>query len=259
MPKALASSAAKRAANDPRSADEIWKDVEKHEQEIAAAEKRMLKTANKTREVGAATCEKIHQQNEQIKQIKTQQKDIGTNIKTSNKIMHSIESLSGAFLTMVGIHQGHDERPHFAGKKAVKEDSSDEEAAELSPSEPPSSEASPVATGSKAGSRAGSKAATKKGSDQTEGAAQEEDAMSQISSIVAELKVQADEMNAELKKQNKELDGMSATAEEHKANIKRNNQRANKILGKKKRGGDDDDDGLPGTKGLGIASIFPNF
>jgi len=221
--------------DDGRTIEELQREIDTNEGQIAAAEKRMLQTAAKTRDCGAATLEQLHAQREQIKHIKMQQKAIGTNLKTTDKMMHSLESLSGAFLTMVGFHRGHDEKAHYAASRVVEE---------------PSESVAAVAEISER--RVGKGAKPPAPADQ--------DAMGQLSSVVAELRAQADEMNTELKAQNKELDGMAAKAEDHKHQLKKSNKRARKILGEKKagKGNEEGDDGfgLPGTGG--IASLYPS-
>lgn len=197
---------------------ELLAECDRHERDIAAAEKRMLKTVTATHEVGAATCEKLHEQGEQLKRIKGDQKKVGENLKTSAKIMRSLESWSGMIASSMGLNKGIEERAHKTDGKVGKRPNDDITDPDTTLPKRKSFSALPAGPGG------------------------EQDNMTQISHTIAALKAQADEMNSELKAQGKMIDELTAEADNQTGQLKHNNARANKMLGRKKAGQDDDDD-----------------
>ena len=195
---------------DQMTTEELWAQVDDTQQEITAAELRMLKQLHESEQVGAATLEQLHGQGEQLDRIKREQENISDNLTTSGKIMKSLSSFRVMILQMVGLGNEKFSQAKFAGKRQTSEERSQ------FLDEPSNKKRS---TGRDANPRSGSGGG---------------DNMDHISQSLTRLREQADEMNAELKIQSKKIDGLTVTTDKHSDQLMDNNKKARKFLGRKR-------------------------
>lgn len=183
-----------------------------HESAIQSSLGRTLKMVQGTHDVGAETLRTLHEQSEQLKSIRTHQAKVETNLKTSDKLVRGMESWRGAAANWVAGIWSKDEA------KAATVEKRGDDAGRSKEDEP----AARVAAGSvwpPPAAGAGGLAGTTAGTPATA------DALSQISSLVTGLRMQAETINWELKAQSKELDGIHDKADSNANHLAATNRR----------------------------------
>ena len=189
------------ATSEPEDLASIQKRTEYHTQRVKDAERRILHKVEETRQIGASTLSQLHTQREQLGRVATAQEEVQANLATSDRLLRGMESWRGAFVNTVTGWFGADDTPAATGSSAAAQ----------------GGEAHRPAAGSVAGAGARSSAAP---------AAQlpapgELDGVGQISAVVSDLRLQADQLNAELRGQARMLDDVSDAAERNAADMQR--------------------------------------
>lgn len=205
------------ATEEPAIA-QMQQQTEKHEQNIAESQLRMLRVAANTHALGADTLGKLHEQGDQLRHVQKEQERIDDNLATADKLINSLESWRGAAKNAL-VNWWNSSSSQTESTNAGDAVSTPRAAA------PPAARATVanpfcVAAGSRS---ACSNAAATSGSD---------DAMAQISSLVDGLHAQALAMNDSIRDQSTMLDGSLQTAERHQDKLDVNNRRARKLLGR---------------------------
>mmetsp|Transcript_41597 Transcript_41597/g.131407 ORF Transcript_41597/g.131407 Transcript_41597/m.131407 type:complete len:249 (-) Transcript_41597:251-997(-) len=204
--------------SEEESLEQLQKRIDDHDSAIKDSLHRTTAMANQTREVGAATLRDIHMQGEQLKGIAANQQKVEENLQTSNKLLRGMESWRGTFVNWAtGTNK--EIRKTVAHRDPRGEDKSEEaqRAAE-----------SAVAQLEAAGG-SGWRREQVYGGGSAAPVTDECDALSQISSIVGGLKLQADAMNKELKLQSGQLDAIDSKADRNASQLEATNMRTKKL------------------------------
>ena len=150
-----------------------------HVQKVKDAERRILSKVEETRQVGTSTLSQLHTQREQLGRVAAAQEEIQTNLAASDRLLRGMESWRGAFVNTVAGWFSAADTPRAASGRPESSGESAAQAAEAR-----------AGVGGAAGSRGAAAA-------QADPAAT--DGVGQISSVVADLRAQADQMNAQLR------------------------------------------------------------
>jgi len=201
------------AADDTALAS-IIESTEMHAAAIKESEQNTLRIAENARQVGAETLSALHGQNEQIGRIAGGWKQIESNLNTSDRLIRSIESWGGAVAQSVASW--------FGGAKQGGAANNEERSAADS-----ASDSADSAIGRQADGK--TPAPTLIGANSTH-ATMPEDYMSQIGSVVSDLRAQADVMHAELKQQSKQLDQLDDQADASFAHMQRSQRRVKGLI-----------------------------
>lgn len=201
-------------AGEDESLESLQQRTAAHENAIEGSLGRTLKMAQSTHAVGAETLRTLHEQSEQLKSIRTHQAKVETNLKTSDKLVRGMESWRGAATNWVAGMWSKEEAKATVEKRGDDADRSKEgvepRARAIGGSVwPPSAAGAGGPTGTTAPARAPAAA----------------DTLSQISSLVAGLRVQAETINWELKTQSKELDVIHDKADTNASHLAATNAR----------------------------------
>lgn len=213
---------------DELSLEEIEGLTAAHEAGISDAQKRMLKQAIETRELGANTLGQLHDQKQQLRRIAGDQHKLGGNIHKSNQLMKGMGWrgwLGWLPDRVTGL------RPPNQGD-LVRETRAENGGGNgrHGSCDAPSSNGNGALRAATGPSPWGKK----------KEAAQEEQVMErgvdaegmvQISSVLDELRLQAQQMNSELKEQSGMIDDAIEHSDAHQSSIKRSNRRARDIAG----------------------------
>jgi hypothetical protein len=197
-------------AGEDESIESLQRRTAAHENAIDGSLGRTLKIAQSTHDVGAETLRTLHEQSEQLKSIRTHQAKVETNLKTSDRLVRGMESWRGAATNWVAGMWSKDETKATADKRADDAGSS------------PERESSARAAG---GSGWPPSAGWPAGTTAQARATPAADALSQISSLVSGLRMQAETINSELKAQSKELDGIHDKADANASHLAATNKR----------------------------------
>lgn len=195
---------------EDESIDSLQTRTAMHETAIDASLGRTLKLAQTTHETGAETLRALHAQGEQLKSIKGHQAAVESNLKTSDKLLRGMESWRGGVANWVAGRFSKDE-----SKRSVIDRSADPESPRDDDDDPSESLSTWPSKPRAAAMPAG--------------ASREQDPMSQISSLVSGLRLQAETMNAELKAQSGELDRINDRADSNATHLANTNARAKKL------------------------------
>mmetsp|Transcript_38668 Transcript_38668/g.125465 ORF Transcript_38668/g.125465 Transcript_38668/m.125465 type:complete len:272 (+) Transcript_38668:43-858(+) len=227
--------------SEEESLEQLQKRIDDHDSAIKDSLHRTTAMANQTREVGAATLRDIHMQGEQLKGIAANQQKVEENLQTSNKLLRGMESWRGTFVNWAtGTNK--EIRKTVAHRDPRGEDKSEEaqRAAEsaVAPthlaSRAPPPRAShppplPLQAQLEAAGGSGWRREQVYGGGSAAPVTDECDALSQISSIVGDLKLQADAMNKELKLQSGQLDAIDSKADRNASQLEATNMRTKKL------------------------------
>mmetsp|Transcript_12317 Transcript_12317/g.23851 ORF Transcript_12317/g.23851 Transcript_12317/m.23851 type:complete len:247 (+) Transcript_12317:130-870(+) len=199
------------------SLDAILRRTEAHSAAIKESEQRTLRLALEARDVGANTLKTLHGQHEQISRVTAAQAQVEQNLNASDRLLKGMETWRGAIAQSIG--------GWFGGKQP----SSRQEM-------PAAEQKGPKGASSDSG---GGGARQEQGSkwppaDSTFAAAnaekQDDAVVGEISSIVSDLRAQADAMNTELRSQSVALDHLGENFDRTDGRLKSSNQRTRKLL-----------------------------
>ena len=174
--------------------------TEHHKQQVKDTERRILRTVEETRQIGASTLAQLHVQHEQLDRVASATGQIDANLATSDRLLRGMESWRGAFVNTVTGWFG----------------SADGTA-------PPPAASRSERAGAAGGG--GARTATTATWPPQQTAAAELDSLGQISQVVSDLRTQAELINTELRGQSGLLDGISDAADRNAAGLQRNAQR----------------------------------
>ncbi len=153
--------------------------TEQHMQKVKDVERRILSKVEETRQVGTSTLSQLHTQREQLGRVAAAQEEIQANLAASDRLLRGMESWRGAFVNTVAGWFSAADTPRAASGRPESSGESAAQAAEAR-----------AGVGGAAGSRGAAAA-------QADPAAT--DGVGQISSVVADLRAQANQMNAQLR------------------------------------------------------------
>uniref|UniRef100_A0A7S4F1Y9 Synaptosomal-associated protein 47 n=2 Tax=Chrysotila carterae TaxID=13221 RepID=A0A7S4F1Y9_CHRCT len=201
----------------------VHKEIREKEAEVDAATTRILRTAEDTRQVGAATLAGIHAQGAQLKRIRMGQQVVHSNVKQSDRLLTGMESwFGGAVRSMF--------RPSRRGDVFASEGRTGSE-------RPFSAAPSIRLDGHTRDPPSRWRQATEghEGQDRRFGATPTQqpnhDAMEDISRVVADLQAQACQMRDELTAQSGQIDEMVHESEMTASHITVNTRRATRLAG----------------------------
>jgi len=197
-------------AGEDEGVDSLQQRTAVHEKAIGASVGRTLKMAQGTHDLGAETLRSLHVQSEQLKSIRGHQTKVESNLKASDKLLRGMETWRGAAANWMAEAWSKDDGKAAAtkGDAALGEEQGEASTSAAGGSFWPPSKAAPA---------------------QRTQAPPEADPMSQISSLVSGLRVQAEMMNAELKAQSKELDRVNDKADANANHLNATNARTRKL------------------------------
>ena len=208
---------------DDLSVEELEGLTAAHESGISDAQRRMLKQALETRQLGGQTLEQLHTQKHQLKRITGDQHKLGGNLQRSNQLMKGMGMrgwLGWLPDRLTGL------RPPSQGELTS------EQRAEAG-----GGSGEPRGAGSGAPNPASSAAASpwgkSKPSDEEPAPSRgvDQEGMRELSGVLNDLRLQALSMNDELKEQSGIIDTVNDRADDHSSSIKKNNRRARDIAG----------------------------
>jgi hypothetical protein len=200
-------------AGEDESLESLQQRMAAHENAIEGSLGRTLKMARSTHEVGAETLRTLHVQSEQLKSIRTHQAKVETNLKTSDRLVRGMESWRGAATHWVAGMWSKEEAKATVQKRS-------DYASYFKESEPRAPAAGGLVRPPSAAGAGGTAGAT--ASARAPAAA---DTLSQISSLVAGLRTQAETIHWELKAQSKELDVIHDKADSNASHLATTNAR----------------------------------
>jgi len=195
--------------DDPNaSLEQIEGAIAYHEKGIESSLARTLRTAEQTKNLGAETLHKLHEQGEQMDRIANDSAKVKANLDTSDQILRTMGSLRGAFINMVtGQYDKGDAKNKRGGHGGAAASTSSASMAEKHHHASMSTTAhvEPIAEGN--------------------------EPIDQISRLMTDLKQQAVDMGTTLKGHSTQLDSLTSMTEDNSDHMARNTRKARALAG----------------------------